>query len=72
MTSRFCFLTMEEKMKDTAEFTLTDEKGLHRIYNYLKSLLKIVKLKNEDSKESPEGGAVCHIEIEIKAKTKWV
>lgn len=58
-------------MKDTAEFTLMDEEGLHRIYKYLGSLLEIVKLKNEDSEKSPEGGAACHIEIEIKAKTQW-
>ena len=58
-------------MKDKVEFGLQDNEDLRRINKYIESLIEIMKLKNEDSDRSPDGGAVCHYKIEIKVEEKW-
>jgi len=58
-------------MKDKASFDLNDIDSLNRITQYFKGLYDIMELKNKDSEESPNGGAVCYYEITITVEEKW-
>jgi len=59
-------------MKDKASFDLNDIDSLNRITKYFESLYNIMELKNKDSEESSDGGAVCYYEIIITVEEKWV
>jgi len=51
--------------------TLADKKDLKRIQDLLTNYARIMKILNEDSKESPGGGAALYYEVEIKFKEVW-
>jgi len=58
-------------MIDTVAFTVQDSKDLGRVVAYLENLLDITRWKTQESEKSPNGGACCYLEIEIKVKEKW-
>lgn len=45
---------------------------LKRICELLTKHAEIMKILNEDSRKSPEGGAQIHYEVRIELEEKWV
>ena len=59
-------------MNDTTQFDLMSKADLSRIQGYFQFLYEIMKVKNQDSNKSPEGGVGCYYQITIKVKEIWV
>ncbi len=51
--------------------SLSDKNDLRRICKLMTKYAEIMKILNEDSKKSTEGGAFMEYEVKIELKEKW-
>ena len=56
----------------TYEMEILDYKTLQQVHALIDNLYELMSIQNDNSDKSIEGGAACHMELEIKVSDIWM